>query len=207
MYSGRSNLILGFHGCDEAVRDILLSKPNDIQGSEKPYDWLGHGMYFWENNYARALDWAKDKAKRKEIKKASVIGAVLSLDYCLDLTDSRYIELIKVYYELMKSNYSDLGKDMPENKDAKNDAHKDKLLRELDCSVIEFMHTTILSERDKEVDMQGFSDLKIFDSARGVFVEGGPIYPGAGIQSKTHIQICIRNFNCIKGFFLPRNVI
>lgn len=27
---------------------------------------------------------------------------------------------------------------------------------------------------------------------------------GAGIKEKSHIQICVRNTNCIKGYFLPR---
>ncbi|HEV9036455.1 MAG TPA: hypothetical protein VGQ51_07545 [Puia sp.] len=43
-----------------------------------------------------------------------------------------------------------------------------------------------------------------FDSVRGVFVEGRELYPGAGFQDKNHIQICIRNPNCIRSFFLPR---
>ena len=42
------------------------------------------------------------------------------------------------------------------------------------------------------------------DSIRAAFIEGEEIYPGAGFNEKTHIQICIRNPNCIKGFFLPR---
>lgn len=204
MYNSRSNLIIGFHGCDESVRDTLLLKPNRILTSEKPYDWLGHGIYFWENNYERALEWAKDKVKRKEIEKASVIGAVLSLDYCLDFTDSRFIKMIQSYYSLMESQYNDLGKDLPKNKDIKVDLHKDKLIRELDCSVIEFMHQTILEQRELQISSKGFSDYKIFDSAKGVFIEGGPAFPGAGIQNKSHIQICIRNSNCIKGFFMPR---
>ena len=41
------------------------------------------------------------------------------------------------------------------------------------------------------------------DSVRGVFVEGKSVYPGAGIPEKTHIQICIVNPNCIKGYFAP----
>jgi len=59
----------------------------------------------------------------------------------------------------------------------------------------------------KDVEDNGFSSHKIFDSTRGVFTEGGPIFPGAGILEKSHIQICIRNPNCIKGFFLPRKEI
>ena len=79
MYNNRSNLIIGFHGCDKTVCDLLLTNPNNIQISKKPYDWLGHGIYFWENNYARALHWAKDKEKRGEIKEASVIVYYMNL--------------------------------------------------------------------------------------------------------------------------------
>jgi hypothetical protein len=36
------------------------------------------------------------------------------------------------------------------------------------------------------------------------FTEGGPAFDGSGLSAKSHVQICIRNPNCIKGFFLPR---
>ncbi len=61
MYDVKPNLIIGFHGCELATRDALLNRPDTIQVSKKPYDWIGHGMYFWENNYDRALQWAEDK--------------------------------------------------------------------------------------------------------------------------------------------------
>ncbi len=32
------------------------------------------------------------------------------------------------------------------------------------------------------------------------------LYPEAGLTEKNHIQICIRNPNCIKSFFLPREL-
>ena len=94
MYNSRNNLIIGFHGCDEKTQTALLTHPNTIKFSDKPYDWLGHGIYFWENNYARALEWAKDREKHGEISKAAVIGAVLSLDYCLDLIDTEFIQIL-----------------------------------------------------------------------------------------------------------------
>lgn len=43
--------------------------------------------------------------------------------------------------------------------------------------------------------------LPAVDSVRGVFTEGKPIYPGAGFDEKTHIQIVVRNQDCIKGVF------
>ena len=204
MYSSKSNLIIGFHGCDESVAHKLLTQPNKIKISDKPYDWLGHGIYFWENNYRRALQWAKDKQKRGEIKKASVIGAVLTLDYCLDLVDSEFIDTISAYYKAMEYDFDINNKELPENSDVERDQHKDLLIRELDCAVIEYMHQKIEEQSSVDIEEKGFSHLKKFDSARGVFTEGGPAFPGAGIQKKSHIQICVRNTRCIKGFFLPR---
>lgn len=177
---------------------------NKIKVSDKPYDWLGHGIYFWENNYDRALQWAKDKEKRNQISKAAVIGAVLSLDYCLDLTDANFIDLLPAYYLLMCNDYKQINKELPKNKDILQDKNRDLLLRDLDCAVIEFMHQRISEEIAKDIKNKGYSDYKNFDSARGLFTEGGPAFPGAGIQKKNHLQICIRNSNCIKGFFLPR---
>ena len=42
-----------------------------------------------------------------------------------------------------------------------------------------------------------------FDSVRCAFWEGEELYPGAGFKEKNHIQICVRNHNCIKGYFRP----
>jgi hypothetical protein len=68
-------------------------------------------------------------------------------------------------------------------------------LRELDCAVIETLHKIRKDE-----------NLQMFDSVRGVFWEGRELYPNAGFREKDHIQICIRNPNCIKGFFYPREI-
>jgi hypothetical protein len=204
MYNLRPNLILGFHGCDLEIAEKLINFPNRVHKSEKPYDWLGHGMYFWENNFHRAQQWAKDKENRGKIKKAAVVGAVLTLDNCLDLLDGSSINLLSRYYELLKIELESMGKTLPKNIDIEKDPHKDKLRRELDCAVIEYMHKEIEIEIDKNELKKGFSELKKFDSARGFFSEGGPAFPGSAIQTKSHSQICIRNMNCIKGFFLPR---
>lgn len=204
MYDVKPNLIFGFHGCDESVRDRLLNQPDDIVMSKEKYDWLGHGMYFWENNYERALQWAEDKKRHGRIKSPAVIGATLFLGYCCDFLDSTYIKTLKSYFDLMVETYAAVNQILPENKDLRHDRHKDKILRELDCAVIEFMHSEISLKTQFDIKTKGFSTNKIFDSTRGVFTEGGPVYAGAGIYEKSHIQICIRNPNCIKGFFLPR---
>jgi hypothetical protein len=104
----------------------------------------------------------------------------------------------------MKADFSALGKDLPKNNDLPKDEFHDLILRELDCAVIEYMHQNIAEEIASDVAAKEYSELKHFDTTRGIFTEGGPAFEGAGIQTKNHIQICIRNLNCIKGFFIPR---
>lgn len=191
--SSRSNLIIGYHGCEKEVGIQLLLNPYDVKKSKKPFDWLGHGFYIWENNYDRALAWARDKKKKRDIKHPFVVGVILTLDHCLDLLDSQFIEYLSSFYPLFKADLDLLGISLPENKDVQSDAHKDLVIRELDCSLLEYMHSRLEDKSEQN-----------FDTVRGVFEEGGPAFPGAGIQKKSHIQICVRNVESIKGFFLPK---
>ena len=64
LYSRRSNHIIGFHGCDESVVRKVVNGEEDLIPSTNDYDWLGNGIYFWENNEARALQWATELSKR-----------------------------------------------------------------------------------------------------------------------------------------------
>lgn len=54
---------LGYHGCDRDVAETLLSEDPKFKHSTNDYDWLGSGIYFWENNPKRAMDWARFMAK------------------------------------------------------------------------------------------------------------------------------------------------
>ncbi len=204
MYDLRANLVMSFHGCEIRVRDKLLNHPNEIVISQKPYDWLGHGMYFWENNYERAMLWAEDKKRRGAIETPAVIGAILFLGYCCDLTDSKCIRDLAAAYAKMVEESKKLGRKLPANRDLPYDQHKDKLLRDLDCATIEYMHLRNLNQIRHDMKQKGFSQTKVFDSTRGIFTEGGPAFEGSEIQARTHTQLCIRNLNCIQGFFLPR---
>ena len=50
--------VLGYHGCDPAFAEKLLSGEvpiNDWKPSTNDYDWLGHGIYFWEYAPERAF--------------------------------------------------------------------------------------------------------------------------------------------------------
>lgn len=207
MYNTRPGLLIGFHGCDKSRQQELLEDSSSIPISEEPFDWLGHGMYFWENNFDRALEWAKEKQDRGRITEAAVIGAVIDLGHCCDLLDTSFIKAVASYYRLMELELKAVGRALPVNRDLKSDKNKDKLMRDLDCATIEFMHEQIRIKYKKDMAEHNHSTYKFFDSIRGVFPEGGPAYSGAGFYAKSHIQLCIRNANCIKGFFQKREEI
>ena len=53
--------------------------------SDAPHDWLGRGIYFWEADKDRALEWANYKKTVGLCDDPFVIGAVLDLGNCFDL--------------------------------------------------------------------------------------------------------------------------
>ena len=140
LYSRRSKLIIGFHGCDESVVRKVVNGEEDLIPSTNDYDWLGNGIYFWENNEARALQWATELSKRKgsSIKKPAVVGAIIDLGYCFDLTDSAYLKELKKTYDTAFEISRLSGNPLPENISIGKSS--DLLLRKLDCFVIEMTH-------------------------------------------------------------------
>ena len=54
-----SAFVLGYHGCTRAVGEKILAGKEHLKASENDYDWLGTGIYFWENSAQRALEWAR----------------------------------------------------------------------------------------------------------------------------------------------------
>jgi len=185
MYEKLPNLIIGFHGCDKKIYKKVLHKNVPLKPSKNEYDWLGNGMYFWEHNLERAFRWAENT---KKIEGPAVIGAVIDLGNCLNLLDSHNIILLKNQFTILKKSLELEGKQLPENRGS----NQDYLLRNLDCAVIESLHSERVQSKESA-----------FDSVRGVFLEGKSIYEKSGFREKSHIQICVRNPNCIKGFFSP----
>ena len=73
-------LVLGYHGCEKEVAEKLVAKQKPFKPSTNKYDWLGHGIYFWEDSPQRAFEWA---TQSKNIENPAVIGAVIDLGVCL----------------------------------------------------------------------------------------------------------------------------
>jgi hypothetical protein len=176
-YEEIPRLVLGFHGCEADVRDDVLLLKKELQPSVNSYDWLGHGIYFWENDPRRAYEWAISR----RFEKPAVIGAIIDLGRCLNLCDRTSIEALKAAH----ADLLTLGIELPMNKGERDGV---AFFRYRDCAVIEYLKS-----------------LSSYDSAVGVFPdEGRPAYEGAGFKEKSHIQICVTTTKKILGYFLPK---
>ena len=195
MYTNKTAVVFGFHGLDEEIGRKIVSGIEEIRPSKNNYDWLGHGVYFWENNPARAQKWAESQSKRSNtsVKVPFVIGAAIDLGNCFDLLQQDCLDFLAAQYEDMIADLELENEPLPENKPW-TEQDIDFKKRELDCAVIRYA-----LEAAKEMGIQ-------YDSVRAAFWEGKELYPNAGFKQYNHIQIAIINPDCIKGIFIPRKM-
>lgn len=185
--------IFGYHGCDRAIADPVLTGRRQLGPSSNEYDWLGSGIYFWEHGPSRALEWAENTAKRpgSTIKEPAVLGAVIQLGICFDFLDTRHTDYLAFNFPRYMQALEDEGKPLPKNKHTPG-SDEDWALRRLDCQFINWLVPVL--EADLNTRIQ---------TIRGVFQEGEPAFPGGGIRRKSHIQIAVRDPSVIVGFFHP----
>lgn len=190
-----TSFILGFHGCEKSLADQCLIGKTTIEPSERDYDWLGPGAYFWEADPQRAMEWAKEGQARGKINEPAVLGAVIDLRNCLDLVSREDIELVRSAYGSYEQLRAKAGLPLASNKPIPNDSEGPSLLRFLDCAVLRHLHALIEDNPEN-----GFDE---YDTVRGMFVEGDEAFPGSGLSQKSHVQIAVRSPDCIRGYFLP----
>jgi hypothetical protein len=178
-----TSFVLAYHGCDRDLGESLLSGSKSFKPSNNDYDWLGPGVYFWESNPHRAMEFAREKLRRgSEIRRPFVVGAVLDLGLCLDLTTKDSIENLRDAHESFLGTIPP-GGPLPVN-------GPENWRRRLDCAVIRCFHQILQATSSEPVD-----------TVRGIFTEGRPIYAGSAFLEKTHVQIAVVNPECIKAVF------
>lgn len=181
--------VIGFHSCDREVGLRVLNGEDELMASQNTWDWLGQGIYFWEQNPGRALEYAVESAERRQKNKIPintpfVLGAMVELGNCLNLVDRDSLKVLRQAYEGLSATMAAAGELLPKNGPGN---------RALDCAVFQFIH------RSNELSGQ-----PRYDTVRCAFSEGEPAFEGSTISSRLHIQISVLNPACIKGYFLPR---
>jgi hypothetical protein len=186
-------MIIAYHGCEASVAAKVLAGEDALTPSERAYDWLGPGIYFWEHGPQRAYEWAVEEQKRdpSKIHSPAVLGGYINLGQCFDLLDTANTRLLSALYPEFPRFTRESGESMPQNEPAPGKQDGDYVLRFLDCAMIKYALDKFAA--------QG----KVYQTVRGIFVEGEPAFLGAGIMLKSHIQVCVRDARCIVGFFRP----
>lgn len=188
LYQRHPSFVLGFHGTEESlVNKVVAGQTDHLKKSDGKFEWLGHGIYFWENDPQRGMEWAQSGNPKSKINAPAVAGAIIDLGWCLDLTTRTGLDEVAEAYATLRDSYRSAGNDLPSNTGG-----RDRFKRELDCQVIQALH---LYRKDRA--------LPPYDSVRAPFPEDEPLYEGAGFRKRNHIQIAIINTDCIKGYFHP----
>jgi hypothetical protein len=164
-----------------------------FQPSTQDYDWLGVGSYFWENDAVRAYQWATEP--RRKFEQPSVVGAAIELGNCLDLMTQTGIAAVKIAYEGFMAMAKASGISTPKNIDPTPDSSGDRVIRRLDCAVMNYLFEILQTAQEADPRSQPYT------TVRALFPEGKKLYTDAGFLEKTHIQICVRNPEQILGVF------
>ncbi|WP_309733732.1 hypothetical protein [Chamaesiphon sp. OTE_75_metabat_556] len=170
--------VSGYHGTSQTKATSILK--NGFLTSDNDYDWLGTGIYFFQDAPMRAKQWAIEQHSQEP----AVICARIQLDNCIDLFDIKWFPILKNIYNLFDDQYRDTNKPLPKQNPVRSKAHR------LDCAFFNYA--------SQFLSRQG----QIVTSTRAVFVEGECIFPDSAIFDLAHAQIAVKDPVVIRESYL-----
>ncbi|MBA2117728.1 hypothetical protein [Bremerella alba] len=199
LFNDYHRTVVGYHGTTLSVALRLVNRISKFTSSDRDYDWLGKGVYFWEYAPKQALNFAQirqTQLKKKRNKNSkeeyraneplAVVAGTIRLGFCLDLTDPENIKYVSEVYKSFQETMDLTGEDLPKNT---------RRYRKLDRAVFDYAYK-VIEESDPNSRV---------DTARGVYVPASGskrIWEGSWIAHDTHLQICVRNTASILGLWL-----
>ncbi|MEM9510748.1 MAG: hypothetical protein AAGA16_24250, partial [Cyanobacteria bacterium P01_E01_bin.35] len=167
--------VYGYHGTSlKAAQEII---DRGFNFSINDYDWLGTGVYFFQDAPLRAYAWAKERYPNAP----AVIKSKLVMENCLDLLDIGWFPLIRETYDSFVTAYRKTNIPLPRQNPQRSKAHR------LDCAFFNYLVGEIIESQGEQVG-----------AIRAVFNEGDRIYADSAIFDRAHIQIAIRNLALIE---------
>jgi len=164
-------VVLAYHGTQNNLVGGIIE--NGFKVSQNQYDWLGDGVYFFQDAPVRAKFWGNSQYGSQ----SAVIGAKINLTGCMDLIDVSWSHFLADIYNELIEKFKTEKVPIPVQS---NGAHR------LDRAVLNY---AINSLQDTGV---------VVKSIRGVFAEGDAIYPNSALFDKSHVQIAVRDVSVIE---------
>ncbi len=145
--------------------------------SQNPWDWLGDGVYFWQDAPHRARSWGEEWARKSPDDQLAVIRAKLTLEDCIDLLDTEWMDVIRDFAKAFASLHRRQATELKNRAGGRHD---------LDAAFFNFL-----------VESLGRQGVAV-RSIRAALAEGEPILEGSPIRLKSHVQIAIRDLTLIE---------
>lgn len=167
--------IFGYHGTSRESAEQILRDGFEIRS--KPWDWLGDGVYFWQDAPRRASlwgeEWTTGGARSAEV---SVVKARLSLEDCIDLLDVGWNEVLEETVGLFQERLLRSGRKLE---------NKSRGRHMWDAAFFNFLVGQLES-----------SGIKV-GSIRAAIAEGKALQRGSPIQYRSHVQVAVRDLSLI----------
>ena len=160
----------GFHGTSRHRLDDILKHGFLMSANE--YDWLGDGIYFFQDAPTRARQWATEHFGGD----GAIVSAEIELVNCIDLLDVAWAQFLADVHD--KYVFKLKAENIPLPRQSTG-AHR------LDRAVLNYAVETLESNGDT------------VSSIRAAFAEGSPIYPNSALMVLAHVQIAVRDTSCI----------
>lgn len=169
-YRDYHRTVVAYHGTTEATAERVVNG-GAFRSSNKVYEWLGTGVYFWEYAPRQAWWWTKEMRKNP---RPAVVGAMIRLGTCLDLLDPANVRSLREVHDDIIPKWHAAGVPIPRNVLSK---------RSLDCAILNWVYDA--SEKAG----------KPIETSRAVYVptnKARRVWTGSWIYDEAHIQICVR---------------
>jgi hypothetical protein len=181
-------VVEGFHGTTLAAAQSILH--DGFKLSEKRWDWLGDGVYFFQDGPYRAREWALEWAVARYGGEAAVLGASIRLERAtlMDLIDTDWSERLKTLYLEYVEYREREGKPIPQQNPKLSGRH------DLDRDVVNFA-----------VRLWGQKGTTI-RAVRGAFEEGDRVYENSAFYDRAHVQIAVRDVSLIENPWIEQDI-
>lgn len=186
---GRTERLLLYHA---TTRDAWhrIQQSGSMSPSENNYDWLGHGIYFWQAAPVRAWIWKRFEALPKR-SRASAADAVvleyelaLNTDECLDLLDIRWHDVLEKLGLMVPGVWRRQGvtDEVIKKRLQRNARLAQPQKHYLDCAAVNTVCTYL----------EHIESIRI-TCVRGAFQCLDRLYPYSAFRRGDHVEVAIRD--------------
>ena len=165
--------VVGYHGTSRKHARNILRRGFKPSGND--WDWLGRGIYFFEEDLERAQEWAREH----HVDDPAVIAAVIDLGGVLDLNQRGTLDQLQLAAKQLEASYHSAGQTLPNNRGQRR--MFDNLLINYFCNKAASAH--------------------VYPVVRGLFEEGPPIHAASAFRRLTHVQLAVRDPRAILGLW------